>query len=239
MRETFKNRKLAVALATGSAILATASFEAQASNITLSDLNDHLGLFGAAVFDAGANTLTLTPESFSPPAGATKFIAMAAPSDPAAGPSLVVKSDQLTGRFTAAPGFIITSIDVVEGGIVARLGATAQTLVDGSFVVIGKPSVGFAVSPSATNGSNALTAVGWDIGVTNPVHLVVGQSVADFSLNNVLAAAAGVVGDVALVWKTGATITVNVAPVPLPPALWMLGSAVLGLVTVRRNKTEA
>lgn len=64
----------------------------------------------------------------------------------------------------------------------------------------------------------------------------------DVSVTNSLTAVEFGVDSVAEIFKTAAYFDVTLAeaaPVPLPPAAWLLGSAVLGLLTVRRNKNNA
>ena len=78
-----------------------------------------------------------------------------------------------------------------------------------------------AVVLPATDGT---IAIGTSVDVANKSSIAV-------NVNNSLFAANG--GEIA---KTLSTITVDASPVPLPPAVWMLGSSLVGLIAVGRRK---
>ena len=132
--------------------------------------------------------------------------------------------DTLTLTIETEPGYVITKITYDEGGT-RTLGAGGIALYTGSASANGQSNaLGFNLFQGASNGS-------WDTDALFEYDISDGVNFVDFSVTNSLTA----VGD-ALIAKTGASITVETAFVPVPPAIWMMGSALLGLVAVRRKR---
>jgi hypothetical protein len=232
-----KQRFLAAALAGASLLGAGAN--ASAAGVSVTALSDVFGLFNAQPFDTTTNTLAFLPQT--PPGGfpgATVFEAASLAGLGSLG-SLGVIYDTVSVTFKADPGMKITTLGFFEKGGYVRQGGSAATYAGGSIVVNAGTPTTFVPVPVGTNDQGTAGVTDWDVGLTNPVGFVVNGDTATVVVTNILAAiTAPGSQDVALIWKNLAALRVEVAPVPLPPALWMLGSALVGLVTVGRRKTE-
>lgn len=233
-----KQRFLAAALAGASLLGAGAN--ASAAGVSVTALSDVFGLFNAQPFDTSTNTLAFLPET-APGGfpGATKFEAASVGGFGNLG-SLGVVYDTVSVTFKADAGMKITAVGFFEQGQYVRVGAGAGTYAGGSIVVNGGTPLTFVPVPAETNGTNTSVngVTTWDVGLSSPVGVVVNGDTATVVVTNILAAITSSASDTALIWKNLAALKVEVAPVPLPPALWMLGSAVVGLVTVGRRKAE-
>lgn len=149
--------------------------------------------------------------------------------------------DTVSMEIVAPTGYVITGIQFVEevtyavdNGFVYGFGSLeANDLTSdlGATVTI--------VNSGSATGDGTFDSGLIDLG---------GVSSVDVSVTNSLTAAilgeAGTGGpDTAFaeIIKTAAyfEVTLEAAPVPLPPAAWLMGSALLGLLTVRRNKNNA
>ena len=134
--------------------------------------------------------------------------------------------DTLSLTIDAEPGFVITKITYFEEGT-RDVGAGGIAIYTGSATANGQSNaLGFNLFQGASNGS-------WDTDAVFMYDVADGVTSVDFSVTNSLIA----FGD-AQIGKTGATITVETAVVPLPPAAWMMGSALLGLLAVRRKSVK-
>ncbi|MGE3772551.1 MAG: hypothetical protein AB7I32_06465, partial [Gammaproteobacteria bacterium] len=100
--------------------------------------------------------------------------------------------------------------------------------------------ISFAVASVIVNGS-AIEPIsraflggdgGWD--AETSVSFAGLVTSATLSVTNTLAAFGG--AGSASIEKTFANLSAEIAPVPVPPAVWMLGSAIVGLATVGRRK---
>jgi hypothetical protein len=230
-----KQSILALALC-GATLLGAASMNAQAAGVSVTGINDLNGLFGSSTFDSNTNRLVFTPAPSNAldPIPATNFLAAATGTSP-----FSVVFDTLTLSFTADPGFTITSIDVFEVGTFGRIGNSANTFVGGSITINNGAAQGLVVSPNGASGSGNAELSVWDVGLTNPLHMAVGGSVANIVWTNVLGASAnGGSTDIAVVFKRAAMVQVNTAPVPVPPALMMFGPALLALTAIRRRNSR-
>lgn len=227
---------LALALC-GATLLGAGSMTAQAAGVSVININDLNGLFGSSTFDSNTNQLLFipAPSNALDPIPATSFLAAATGTSP-----FSVVFDTLTLSFKADPGFTITSIDVFEVGTFGRLGSSANTFVGGSITMNNGAAQNLAVSPNGASGSGSIDLTSWDVGITSPLHIAVGGSVANIVWTNVLGASVnGGSGDIAVIFKTAAMVQVNTAPVPVPPALLMFGPALLALSTIRRRSSSA
>ncbi|MGR9091919.1 MAG: hypothetical protein ACU85U_15210 [Gammaproteobacteria bacterium] len=61
----------------------------------------------------------------------------------------------------------------------------------------------------------------------------------DINVTNSLFAFALAGGARATIEKTGASLVVGLAAIPIPPAIWMMGAAITALVTVGRRGGQA
>jgi hypothetical protein len=210
-----KTNRMTLSLA-ALALAAATSFGAHAATVTFVDLASGDGL--PSLFDPGAsivagNTLQVGLNNFSAPT----FI----------GPGAV---DSFAVRILAAPGHYITTLDYSEiydyavtvGGVVGiTLTAVANSL----------PSVpAFAFFGGNASGSNVEIAIS---------QIVFGPGVTEvlFNISNTLVAFAP--GGSASITKTLATLEIGTTPIPLPPAIGLLGAALIGLANVRPRRQRA
>ncbi|MBI2799559.1 MAG: hypothetical protein HYX63_04640 [Gammaproteobacteria bacterium] len=193
---------------------------AQAANVTYSNIADANGV--PALFDpattapdiSNVNKLVLGLDNFTVSAANGAFNQV---------------SDTLSFKVTAPSGFKITKLTYTEGGTGVSTGAFAGSSATVSLIANGKPaSPGFAGFLNLSGSWGPVTKV-YDFTGAG------GESIVDFSVVNTLGAFA-FTGSTASITKTSASITAEIAAVPLPPAAWMLGSALVGLVTVGRRK---
>lgn len=198
-------------LALGAALLGAAGM-ANAANVTFTGIDDADGL--AALFDpastvANGNTLDFGISNFEAAAAAGLF---------------TQATDTMVLTINAPAGFRITKITYSEGGEGSSVGggisfAVASVIVNGSAIEpISRAFLG------GDGGWDAETSVSFAGLVTS----------ATLSVTNTLAAFGG--AGSASIEKTFANLSAEIAPVPVPPAVWMLGSAIVGLATVGRRK---
>ncbi len=147
-----------------------------------------------------------------------------------------VAFDTIAFSVTAPTGFVITKIEYKESthAVITTAGFAAST---GSLSANGDAhTLGFHMYGSATDATDDLsTLFSYSIAdATTLVNVVITNSLV----------AVGFPGGTSTVSKAGPgallnptfEVTLAAAPVPLPPAAWMLGSALVGLVTVGRRK---
>ncbi|MGE0482760.1 MAG: hypothetical protein AB7Q81_01325 [Gammaproteobacteria bacterium] len=138
--------------------------------------------------------------------------------------------DNFSVTITALPGFLITSLDyseiynytVAAGGVA---GITLTGVLDGSTPL--NPSGAFFTGGSGNNVGISLDTFNFGAGVT----------AVNFSISNTLIAFSPGAGTTTIS-KSAATLMIGTTPIPLPPAVGLLGAALVGLVTVgarRRN----
>lgn len=186
-----------------------------------------LGLFGN--YSIAGDTLSFDP---------TTFIANATT------PGILTTTSATTPTITvtAKSGIKINAVSLFEQGDYYMVNNGGTTLVSaaGQFIVNNAPNSisagGLGVKQSADDvGANGLFTTTWTI--SKSVSLSDATSAA-LKLQNILIAGHGGAADLqgAFIEKKLVQFSVDTAPVPLPPAVWMLGSAIVGLVTVGRRK---
>lgn len=231
-----QSRFLPAVLLACAAVANTLSPAAQAANVSVSNVFDVNGLFGTINFFPETNQFVLVPTGVESPFfdGQTNFQALAVGQVTT---PFSIAFDTVTATFTAASGFKIDSIDLIEVGKFARSGNSAQTLVGGSLTVNGAAPINFVPSEGA-NGIGGSPLSDWSIGgVGNPVHVLVNSSVASVVLSDVLGASVNSTSeDVAVIFKTAVVMTINTSAVPVPSAVWMLGSGLLVLGARRKAR---
>ena len=135
-------------------------------------------------------------------------------------------ADSFTVTITAAPGRFISTLSYKEiYNYSAPNGVAAITM---SLVANGVPSLPAAAAFSGSNGTDVMIAI--PTIVFGP-----GVEVVTLSISNSLFAFG--IGNTASIGKDMALLSVTT--VPLPPAIGLLGAALIGLATVssRRNRT--
>lgn len=199
----------------GAVALAAITFGANAATVTFSNLADGNG--APSFFDIGTTTISGNQITI----GINNF--------KADGASQVTVSalDTFSFTVTAPTGFKITKITYTESGKGETTNGVAAAT--GSITADGTPK-NFLTQLFIPNTSES------DWSITGSVNVANKDSIA-VSIVNSLFAAAFLPTDLAYVEKTGASISVDIAPVPVPPAVWMLGSAIVGLATVGRRKS--
>lgn len=191
---------------------------AQAADVTFSNISD--GNNSPAYFD---------PATTVPDAGDGNILNIGINNFEANGASGATTSavDTLSMIITAPDGYYITSVTYSEAGEVETTNGVATA--SGSIVADGKPS-NFLTQVAAPG-----TALGgWSI-TAGPVAIDNKESIA-VSITNSLFAFAFTPLDIARIEKTEASLSVQIAPVPLPAAAWLFGSALIALVSIQRRK---
>jgi|LNFM01.1.fsa_nt_gb hypothetical protein len=207
------NKNMMSAIA-GAALLAGTSVGAQAATVTFSNLAD--GNNAAQFFDIGSTTIAGNSISI----GINGFTANGAN-------NLTLSAlDTFSFLVTAPTGFKITKVTYTESGNGQTTGGVAMAT--GSITADGTPK-NFLTQLFLPNTGLSDWSIGGSVDVANKDSIAV-------SIVNSLFAVAFDPTQIATISKTGASISVDVAPIPLPPAVWMLGSAIVGLVTVSRRK---
>jgi len=202
-------------------LLALGSGAAQASSVTtysgFADGNGLPLLFDAVATETGAaaggNSLTIVVNNFKADgASSATYSAL----------------DTLAFNITAPDGYVITKIKYIEGGEGAANGGVA--LATGSINVAGTP-YNFLTQLFQANDSGAWTIQAHSLaGIDVPSLAVVPVSI----VNSLFA----VGGTTATIQKINATLDVTVAAIPLPPAVWLLGSALFGVGVLGRRNTK-
>ena len=212
----------------GALLLAVASTSALAALATVSNENSSDG--GNSLFNPDTTAISTTgdPNINRVDIGLLDFFAM---TDDVLAPSNAL--DTIFMTVTAPTGYVITSINYFERGTYDV--TDGIVIADGSLVVggdstdLGNPTI---IVPGVGGNANG----NFSFGFSSPVSIAVpGLEEVDISAtNSLIAVAFG--NSLANITKTEAFFEVELAPIPLPPALWMLGSAILGLVAVRRKQ---
>lgn len=200
------------------ALTACASFGVHAATVTFTNLSSGDG--NASLFDPGASiingdTLEVGLNSF---AAATSLVA-----------PVVVKVDSFAVKVTALPGYYISTLDYGEvyDYAIAAGGIAGITLTG---VANGNPSTPAFAFFGGGSGSNVGIAI-------SQILFPTGTSEVFFNISNTLFAFTP--AGVSSIGKTAATLAIGTTPVPLPPALGLLGAALIGLATVRPRRTHA
>jgi len=136
-------------------------------------------------------------------------------------------------KITAPTGMVITKLTYVESGVGTIAGTDAIGAIAESVQLIAN---GTPLSPLGAAAFGGPGSYVWGP-LTQTFDFGAGVAEVDFAVINTLFAFA-LTGS-ATNEKLGASIEATLAPIPLPPAAWMLGSALVGLVTVGRRKLAA
>ncbi len=219
-----KLAKLIGAPILGVALFASASV-VSAATVTFSGFSSsEEGLFELPGTDpiTGTNLLNFNDYSMLPAFSVT-----------ANGLEVVDAFDTLSFDIWAPAGYVITKVKYKEGGTASVVGqGLAQA--KGSVVFNGKSnSMGLLLLTAPTE------EMDWTLGATKSYALADNVNKVSMSItNSILAAAFGgnEEADWSTVSKNLASVEVTLTAVPLPPAAWMLGSALIGLATVGRRK---
>jgi len=132
--------------------------------------------------------------------------------------------DQIAFDVMAPAGYYITGFSVFEE---VDTNTESTGSVTGASLSIDVNGASYSLGQGIfSGGSGTTTSIISNTGIIDipkTMHL-------DVSIdNNLFAANGGVIS------KGASSIEFQVAPVPLPPAVWLLGSAILGLATIRRT----
>jgi hypothetical protein len=190
------------------------SFNAHAATVTFSDMASGNG--SPVLFDVDGSIVSGDELNI----GLNAFTAVSAPGAP------VALVDSFTVTITAAPGRYISTLDYQEiYNYSAPNGVTAITL---SVIANGNPSLPAAAAFTGSTGDNVVIAI--------PT-IVFGPCVESVTLSISNSLFAFGLGQTASIGKDMALLSVTT--VPLPPAIGLLGAALIGLATVssRRNRT--
>jgi len=210
-------RTLARALLLAPALFMAAPV-AQAATVTFSNINDSVGVLDGPGFQELFDVTTTVVDGGDPNTlilGLTDFNADG---------GQILATDTLS--FTVSvndPAYRITSISYSESGV-GNGADDGSAFATGAISVNGdSKSLGFHSVPDALS-------VPWALGPASfPLSGVVQEAVV--TITNTLIATGST--DIE---KNSASVTVGVAPVPLPPAVWLLGSAILGMVSIGRAR---
>lgn len=213
-----KFRSVAVAAVLVSGIFAGAAQAVSVSGTTVDYTFDDtlLGLFGN--WSIAGDKLSFDPTNFA----ASSVSGFALPVH-ATTPLITVK---------AKTGFSLQDANLHEQGDYLKITGNTLVTVTGQFILNGSNPPGFSAGDLSTV---SLTTNPWEVNASGSLSGDTGT----IKLQNILIAAVLTTDPgLAFIEKKLVDIWVTTAPtsVPLPPAAWMLGSALVGLVTVGRRK---
>lgn len=222
-------KKLAV-LTVGAAICLFTAQAATAAPVTVGPVTTAYGLFdmGASSYDALTSTTTILLD-------VSAFVAQFPSANPTPTPFLDRKFDTISFALLAGPNERITKVSYSESlqTVVTQDPAGFSYTASTGSAVVNNVSYGlgsfYQLTP--TGGTSFSLGTSFDIpGLENDVDVSI--------TNDILAFAFGDLSS-ATVMKTYAAVEVTSAPVPVPAALWLFGSAVAGLAAMRRKRREA
>ncbi len=192
----------------------------QAAGVTIYDLNDshHVSIiddremFDSAGSVAGPTALTIGLSNFS--------------ANGNAGGVYISAFDTISFRVVADPGSYLTGLAYLESGVRTIGAGGGITLSTGSVVANGTASdLGLVLGTSPTPIVNWSLGTAFDFTGLNLTEIIV-------SITNSMLA----FGDAGIA-KTAASVSFELTPVPLPPAVGLLGAAVVALATINRRRT--
>ncbi|MCP4288830.1 MAG: VPLPA-CTERM sorting domain-containing protein [Gammaproteobacteria bacterium] len=191
--------------------------QAAMDEVTFSDIVDGDGL--SSLFDVDATAVDLS-DGNKLIIGLNNFSAN--------GDSILTYSavDTLTMTIDAPSGYFITSVSYTEGGDGQTENGVATAT--GALVADSTP-INFLTQIFAPNADSGWTITPATILIDNKTSIVV-------SITNSLFAFAFAPGEIAQITKTSATLTIGVEPVPLPAAVWLFGSTLIGFVAFGRRR---
>ncbi len=133
---------------------------------------------------------------------------------------------------TTLPNEVITEVTYAESGV-ANTGADGLASASGTMLVDGQLFNFLTATVLPNSMLNATWGSGGDVIVANKSSILV-------SITHSLIAAIFGPGAPANISKTAATLTVTTALIPLPPAAWLFGTALVALVSigVRRHVSD-
>jgi len=206
MKKSFFYAAIAVA-----GILLFAVTGVQAASVTFSNIVDGDGLpqfFDVGETSASGNMLTIGLNNFK--------------ADGATGPNSAL--DTLSFTVTAPVGYWITKVTYAEGGDGQTTDGMA--IASGSITADGTPK-NFNTQFFGPNSNGGWSTTGW-VDIDDATEIQV-------SIFNSLFAAIFEDGETAWVKKTLASVEVEIAPVPIPSTLLLLGGGLAGLFCLRRR----
>lgn len=191
----------------------------QAAGVTFLDLDDSTN---ATVIDT--RELFSVPGSIAGPTsleiGLSDFVA-----NGNLGGTNIVAFDTLSFKVVADPGYYLTGMTYLESGLQIR-GPGGVTVSTGSVVANGVANdLGLVIGTSPTG----LTT--WSLGTVFDFTGLLLTEITVSITNSMLG-----VGDGAIS-KTAAGVSFELTPVPLPPAVGLLGAAVVAMATINRRRT--
>ncbi len=193
-----------------------AAATAQAATVQYLNVNDAV----TSYFDAA----TTAPDAGNPDKLIIGLVAFEA-SAPGETGVLDVAFDTISFTIQAEPNYVIKKITYLESGAYNN-GDGAITYATGSWVVNGKSqSLGIFIQPD--NGSGD-----WSLSKSTTFSTDV-TSVLVSITNTLNAVAPG--ATTAQISKTAASVVVETAFIPLPPSVWLLGSALFGVGVLGRR----
>lgn len=201
----------------GALALVGATSGASAATVSFFDLTDSdPGNYDIGTTTASGNVLTL---------GVTNFVASAPGTVLGIPVPFANAFDTISFKIQAPVGYYITKLSYAESGTYNNDDPTF-TYATGSWVVDGtSQSLGIFFQGGA-DGQWSLSKDRMIAGMADLISVSI--------TNNLFAVAPTGAASIA---KTAASLTVEIAPIPVPPAVWMLGSAIVGLATVGRRKS--
>lgn len=219
------------------ALLATSMLAATSANAAIVTLNgddvsftfDDATLFGS-VYAVIGNSLVFSPSDFE------------ASSSNGAGAQLVSESLVVEVDVTN-PSFLITSGSLAEEGSHLLLGSSAVAAASGSLRATSQNNLcsGLACTAvtSFSTGVLAADATVWSTGTTTALSNGGPDTQVTFTLENLLVSVsteAGA-GELAYISKQYVALGVGLTPVPVPPSVLLMGSALVfaGFLSRRRN----
>ena len=214
----------------GALALACVSNLALAADVTFWDFMSSDG--GNFVEPAGGNAVGV---SLSLLDNSDPFIASASTGVDETGASDAA-FDQISFKITAAPNEVITSVSFIEAGDIFITGSgfvfvTGAMTVNSETVSLGSTQL---FRTQAIDTTFTLDSDGQGTPIT--IDLATPLNEVEVTITNSLVASAFGPNSSASIEKTLATVGVETTVVPLPPAAWMMGSALLGLAAIRRKR---
>lgn len=202
-------------------VLALSWSSAHAQFVTFSNFIDGNG--SALYFDPSSNSQVGNVMTLGLGVGANAFAAD--------GTVTLSAVDTLSMTITAPAGYVITGVSYTEAGN-GETGTGGFALATGSMVVAGTPINFLTQMFSPGDGAS-----GWSI-TPAPV-VIANQSEITMSItNSIFAFLFDPLNGPADIAKTSAVITVSTALIPLPPAVWLFGSAFVGLVSIGARRQD-